>query len=443
VTAVAELGETTDPKELIPGDATQIRASTAHLTTYGDTLIQIGDGLTTLETGGWTGDAADKFHAFFDGEPVRWTQCGDAFHSAAAAINNYAGSLDWAQGEAAHAVELWQQGEQATNAAQAQHDQAGRDAAQKAATAGEPPPAATPFSDTGAPLRTQAKDMLARARDQLTRAGNEAVGVVDKAQQDAPQEPSFLDKIGNGLTTAAGWVGDRAGDAWRNVGTAANVVDGHLDDAVGGIIKAGTNLAGDVVSSVGDTAGTVLSSVGLDDAGKTVKSSLGDAGHAVDQAGQTSAHWLDDRAHDLGNVAEKRYNDVADFVSGDKHKDTGPHYVLIDENKYPESAEHVQEAQSGLIWRGADSQQKTPKPEEVTIDRAGADINRRESLNGIATRSGDYLDRDEYPPAMFAEGGAGASVKYIDASDNRGSGSSMGHQLRGLHKGDKVHIVAG
>ncbi|WP_366942288.1 NucA/NucB deoxyribonuclease domain-containing protein [Amycolatopsis sp.] len=117
--------------------------------------------------------------------------------------------------------------------------------------------------------------------------------------------------------------------------------------------------------------------------------------------------------------------------------------MLIDENKYPESAEHVQEAQSGLIWRGDDSQQKAPKPEEVTIDRAGADDNRRESLNGIATRSGDDLDRDEYPPAMFAEGGAGASVKYIDASDNRGAGSSMGHQLRGLQDGDKVHIVAG
>lgn len=117
--------------------------------------------------------------------------------------------------------------------------------------------------------------------------------------------------------------------------------------------------------------------------------------------------------------------------------------MLIDENKYPESAEHLQEAQSGTIWRGNRSLPGDPKPEEVTIDRAGADINRRESLNRIPTRSGDYLDRDEYPPAMFAEGGAGASVKYIDASDNRGAGSSIGHQLRGLQKGDKVHIVAG
>jgi hypothetical protein len=46
---------------------------------------------------------------------------------------------------------------------------------------------------------------------------------------------------------------------------------------------------------------------------------------------------------------------------------------------------------------------------------------------------------------MFAEGGQGASVKYIDASDNRGSGASMGNQARtfGLQNGDKVVIDAG
>ena len=38
-------------------------------------------------------------------------------------------------------------------------------------------------------------------------------------------------------------------------------------------------------------------------------------------------------------------------------------------------------------------------------------------------------DRDEWPMAMFKEGGEGASVRYIDPSDNRGAGSSIGNAL--------------
>ncbi|KAL7619873.1 hypothetical protein AAE478_010419 [Parahypoxylon ruwenzoriense] len=39
------------------------------------------------------------------------------------------------------------------------------------------------------------------------------------------------------------------------------------------------------------------------------------------------------------------------------------------------------------------------------------------------------LDRDEYPPAIAAEGGAGAVVTYIEAGDNRRAGSLMGQQF--------------
>ena len=52
-------------------------------------------------------------------------------------------------------------------------------------------------------------------------------------------------------------------------------------------------------------------------------------------------------------------------------------------------------------------------------------------------------DRDEYPPAMFEEGGSGASVKHINPSDNRGAGSSIGHQMSDVNDGDYVQIVVG
>lgn len=49
-------------------------------------------------------------------------------------------------------------------------------------------------------------------------------------------------------------------------------------------------------------------------------------------------------------------------------------------------------------------------------------------------------DLDEYPPAMFNEGGKGASVRPISPSDNRGAGSTMGHQLRPYPNGTKLKI---
>jgi hypothetical protein len=114
--------------------------------------------------------------------------------------------------------------------------------------------------------------------------------------------------------------------------------------------------------------------------------------------------------------------------------------MVVDKARYPQSAKHIEEAQNGQIWRGDRSRQTAPKPSILTIDKdeAHADSNREDSLRGIQTRPPD--DRDEYPPAMYKEGGAGASVKYIPSSDNQGSGSSMGSAVRGLWDGARVKI---
>lgn len=71
-----------------------------------------------------------------------------------------------------------------------------------------------------------------------------------------------------------------------------------------------------------------------------------------------------------------------------------------------------------------------------TIDRKGADKNREESLKGIPTKAG--YDRDEWPMAMCAEGGEGASVAYVIQSDNRGAGSWIGNKLDKYPDGTKV-----
>ncbi|WP_246026047.1 NucA/NucB deoxyribonuclease domain-containing protein [Peribacillus cavernae] len=93
-------------------------------------------------------------------------------------------------------------------------------------------------------------------------------------------------------------------------------------------------------------------------------------------------------------------------------------------SQYPYTADHIRDA----IASGHSS--------VCTIDRDGADQNREESLRGIPTKPG--YDRDEWPMAMCEEGGAGADVRYVPSSDNRGSGAWVGNQLSKYPDGTRV-----
>lgn len=99
----------------------------------------------------------------------------------------------------------------------------------------------------------------------------------------------------------------------------------------------------------------------------------------------------------------------------------------MEKSQYPATFGHISDA----IKQGHTS--------IVTILRNTAKSNRKLSLKGIKTKNG--LDRDEWPMAMFKEGGKGASVRYIDPSDNRGAGSSIGGILSDLPDGTKIKVV--
>lgn len=89
--------------------------------------------------------------------------------------------------------------------------------------------------------------------------------------------------------------------------------------------------------------------------------------------------------------------------------------VSISRGDYPETTKHIEDA----IASG--------KPNVVTIEREAAKTNRANSLRGVKTKPN--LDRDEWPMAMFREGGDGASIRHINPSDNRGAGSAIGNGL--------------
>lgn len=109
-----------------------------------------------------------------------------------------------------------------------------------------------------------------------------------------------------------------------------------------------------------------------------------------------------------------------------------PADVLVSRQRYPEAAKHIEHAQ------------RHGQPSILTIDRTGAAARRQESLryiNNRARRPGPNFDRDEYPPAMFREGGNTSNVRYIGQHDNRGAGKSVQQQLRGVPDGERARIL--
>ncbi len=126
-----------------------------------------------------------------------------------------------------------------------------------------------------------------------------------------------------------------------------------------------------------------------------------------------------------GLISPETSQAMINDATGTKGK-RGPKIIKVSKSKHPESAKHIEDAQAA------------GQPSTLTVNRANAKKNRRASLKKVKTEAGK--DRDEYPPAMFDEGGSGASVRKINSGDNRGSGASMGAQCRGVACGTKVEI---
>jgi RHS repeat-associated protein len=133
------------------------------------------------------------------------------------------------------------------------------------------------------------------------------------------------------------------------------------------------------------------------------------------------------KAADHGADTVKATKNADDVARSATRSDDGVREIVIDSNRHPEAAQHIRDAQAN------------GHPQELTIDKGGTNQNRRDSLRGHDRVPGK--DRDEYPPAVFKEGGSGSSVRPINPSDNRGAGASIGNQIKGLPDGTKVRII--
>lgn len=161
---MAELGQTDDPKALVPGDPEAISSDLGALVDPITVADEIGSTLGTIDPVGWVGDAATTFRSVLAEEPPRWGQAVDAVGQGGDRLADYADILTWGQGEAQRAIELYHQARAASRAAKAQYD------ALRALgpMAGGP---MGPFQDPGAPAMAEAQQILDAARKAVAAEG--------------------------------------------------------------------------------------------------------------------------------------------------------------------------------------------------------------------------------------------------------------------------------
>ncbi|MFI6849767.1 putative T7SS-secreted protein [Kitasatospora sp. NPDC050467] len=111
------LDQTGDPKELVHGDAKRLNEVAGHLKKFHDAFEKTGTGLAKLDHEHWTGEAAEAFQKAFDPQPKQWLSAADACGKAAAALETFAHTVTWAQGEAAEAARLWKEAKKKSDAA--------------------------------------------------------------------------------------------------------------------------------------------------------------------------------------------------------------------------------------------------------------------------------------------------------------------------------------
>ena len=365
-----QLGQTSDPAELVHGDPAAIRSSASRLRTFSSAFGETASGLRGLDTAHWTGSAADAFRAKFAPQPAKWQDASSANGTASGALESYAGAVETAQNGARQAIDLYAQGEQATAAAQAAYNQqvAAYNSAAQAYNAqlasgqnpGTPPTEPGPFTDPGEAMRQQAQQILSEARSSRDTAAASAAGAIRPATDLAPAEPSFLSQLGDDFSDAlqvnslasvsfGGGVVDGAADIVKfarsidpedpwNIEHPAEYAAGLSGTAAGltsdvinpeGLVKGlvGTGWAGDPFQAAGRLVPDIALAVGTDGAGPAA-----DAGSVAESAAVASGESaVADAGSAAGRAAMGSGEDAAARALAQATRDPGPAAVPKDD----------------------------------------------------------------------------------------------------------------
>ncbi|CAM5337478.1 putative T7SS-secreted protein [Streptomyces aurantiogriseus] len=205
-----DLGQTEDKTKLIYGSVDKLRSTAEKLRAFQTAFDSAGEGLKGLDSSQLKGETAKAVRTAVGTQPPKWFTGADACEKAAAALEAFAGTVTWAQGQAQTAIDKWKDGVKASEDAADAHRKKVDDfnsavdrynaqpADQRDPSTLPPKPAAT-FDDPGKKLMQEAQDLLAEARKQRNTAAETARSAVRAARDTAPQKPSYAEQLGDGI----------------------------------------------------------------------------------------------------------------------------------------------------------------------------------------------------------------------------------------------------
>ncbi|MFD5944501.1 putative T7SS-secreted protein [Streptomyces collinus] len=205
-----DLGQTEDKTKLIHGSPSKINATAAKLRSFQTAFDDAGDGLKGLDSSRLKGETAEALRTAVSTQPPKWYAAADACAKALGALDAFAGTITWAQGQAQTAIDKWKEGVKASEDAAEAHrkkvddfnsavDRYNAQPADKRDPASLPPRPAATFEDPGKKLMQEAQDILAEARKQRNSAAETARTAVRAARDMAPQKPSYAEQLAGGF----------------------------------------------------------------------------------------------------------------------------------------------------------------------------------------------------------------------------------------------------
>lgn len=204
-----DLGQTEDKTKLIYGSPSEIRSTATHLRKLQGAFDKVGGGLKGVDSSALKGQAADAFRNSVSVEPPKWFKAADAFEKAAGALDSFAGTVEWAQGQAQTAIDKWKAGTKASEEARDAYNEKTTTYNKavdvynaKPADERDPstlPPKPGTFSDPGTARMKEAQELLAEARKQRNTAAETARKAVTAARDTAPQKPRYAEQAMDGL----------------------------------------------------------------------------------------------------------------------------------------------------------------------------------------------------------------------------------------------------
>nr|WP_052478270.1 hypothetical protein [Kibdelosporangium sp. MJ126-NF4]CEL17321.1 hypothetical protein [Kibdelosporangium sp. MJ126-NF4]CTQ91451.1 hypothetical protein [Kibdelosporangium sp. MJ126-NF4] len=156
----AELGQTMDPRALVPGVPEAISSDIKALVENVKQVGSVGRDLGSVDVVEWTGQAANSFLDMFGQEPPKWMDAVENMGLGGQALADFGDTLTWAQGEAQRAIEMYTEAMAASRAAAAD-----------ALTAAQNGGVVTQFTDPAAAAFHDAQTVLQNARDKLAETG--------------------------------------------------------------------------------------------------------------------------------------------------------------------------------------------------------------------------------------------------------------------------------